>query len=142
MFAMGSRAVAARLRNRRPYKLTVLRCAIPRRERILSRLRSSRRYAIGGLPIVRPATGAGPSAHVLFPERRNHVPVHLQTQDYGADQSHLRTVPRYNPERDGRGGIRGGCSACFSLYNLQQARLTLDAQDRSQEQTSTPGVLV
>ena len=65
--------------------------------------------------------------------------------------------PRYNPERDGRGGIKGGCSACFSLYNLQQARLTLDAahrdflkkaalsgvdargleQDRSQEQTSS-----
>jgi hypothetical protein len=35
--------------------------------------------------------------------------------------------PRYNPERDGRGGINGGCYACFSLYNLQQARLTLDA---------------
>jgi hypothetical protein len=64
--------------------------------------------------------------------------------------------PRYNPERDGRGGIKGGCSACFSLYNLQQARFTLDAahrdflkkavpwcdargheQDRSQEQTSS-----
>ena len=38
--------------------------------------------------------------------------------------------PRYNPERDGRGGIKGGCSACFSLYNLQQARLTLDAAHR------------
>jgi hypothetical protein len=23
--------------------------------------------------------------------------------------------PRYNPERDGRGGIKGGCSTCF-LY--------------------------
>ena len=22
--------------------------------------------------------------------------------------------PRYNPERDGRGGIRGGCSTCFA----------------------------
>jgi hypothetical protein len=38
--------------------------------------------------------------------------------------------PRYNPERDGRGGIKGGCSACFSLYNLQQARLALDAAHR------------
>jgi hypothetical protein len=24
--------------------------------------------------------------------------------------------PRYNPERDGRGGIQGGCSTCFSLF--------------------------
>jgi hypothetical protein len=23
--------------------------------------------------------------------------------------------PRYNPEVDGRGGIKGGCSTCFSL---------------------------
>ena len=35
--------------------------------------------------------------------------------------------PRYNPERDGRGGIKGGCSTCFSLYDLHQARLTLDS---------------
>ena len=38
--------------------------------------------------------------------------------------------PRSNPERDGRGGIKGGCSACFSLYDLQQARLVLDAAHR------------
>jgi hypothetical protein len=38
--------------------------------------------------------------------------------------------PRYNPERDGRGGIRGGCSACFSLFDLHQARLSLDAAHR------------
>lgn len=38
--------------------------------------------------------------------------------------------PRYNPEREGRAGIKGGCSACFSLYDLQQARLTLDAAHR------------
>jgi hypothetical protein len=31
--------------------------------------------------------------------------------------------PRYNPERDGRGGIKGGCSTCFSLFDLHQARL-------------------
>jgi hypothetical protein len=23
--------------------------------------------------------------------------------------------PRYNPEREGRGGIKSGCSTCFSL---------------------------
>ena len=38
--------------------------------------------------------------------------------------------PRYNPERDGRGGIKGGCSTCFSLYGLQQARLMLDSAHR------------
>jgi hypothetical protein len=26
--------------------------------------------------------------------------------------------PRYNPERDGRGGIKGGCSTRFSLFDL------------------------
>ena len=38
--------------------------------------------------------------------------------------------PRYNPEKDGRAGIRGGCSCCFSLYDLQQARVALDAAQR------------
>jgi len=38
--------------------------------------------------------------------------------------------PRYNPERDGRGGIKGGCSACFSLYELHQAKRVLDAARR------------
>lgn len=37
--------------------------------------------------------------------------------------------PRYNPERDGR-GIKGGCSTCFSLYDLHQARLMLDCAHR------------
>ena len=35
--------------------------------------------------------------------------------------------PRYNPERDGRAGIKGGCSTCFSLCDLYQARLALDS---------------
>ena len=38
--------------------------------------------------------------------------------------------PRYNPEKDGRGGIRGGCSTCFSLDDLHQAKLELDAAQR------------
>ena len=48
--------------------------------------------------------------------------------------------PCYNPERDGRGGIKGGCSACFSLYNLQQARLTLDAAHRDFLKKAVPWV--
>jgi hypothetical protein len=38
--------------------------------------------------------------------------------------------PRYNPERDGRGGIKGGCSTCFSLFDLHHARLSLDLAHR------------
>ena len=37
---------------------------------------------------------------------------------------------RYNRERDGRGNIKGGCSTCFALYDLHQARLSLDAAHR------------
>jgi hypothetical protein len=38
--------------------------------------------------------------------------------------------PRYNPEKDGRAGIRGACSCCFSLYDLYQARVALDVAQR------------
>jgi hypothetical protein len=38
--------------------------------------------------------------------------------------------PRYNPEKGGRAGIRGGCSCCFSLYDLYRARMALDAAQR------------
>ena len=38
--------------------------------------------------------------------------------------------PRYNPEKDGRAGIRGACSCCFSLYDLYKARIALDAAQR------------
>ncbi len=38
--------------------------------------------------------------------------------------------PRYNPQRDGRGGIKGGCSTCFTLLDLHHARLTLEAAHR------------
>jgi hypothetical protein len=38
--------------------------------------------------------------------------------------------PRYNPERDGRGGIVGTCTACYSLYDLLEARNKLNAAVR------------
>ena len=38
--------------------------------------------------------------------------------------------PRYNPEKDGRAGIRGACSCCFSHYDLYQARVSLEAAQR------------
>jgi hypothetical protein len=46
--------------------------------------------------------------------------------------------PRYNPERDGRGGIKGGCSTCFRLYDLRHARLMLDAAAREFQRKATP----
>jgi hypothetical protein len=37
---------------------------------------------------------------------------------------------RYNPEREGRGGIKGGCSTRFSFFDLHQARLWINAAHR------------
>lgn len=42
-------------------------------------------------------------------------------------QAKCQRHPRYNPEKDGRSGIKGGCSTCWNLYDLQTARLRLDA---------------
>jgi hypothetical protein len=38
--------------------------------------------------------------------------------------------PQYNPEKHGRGKIIGGCSTCFNLYDLLEARNKLDAAVR------------
>ena len=38
--------------------------------------------------------------------------------------------PRYNPERDGRAGIKGGCSTCYSLLSLLQAMQALEVAHR------------
>jgi len=46
--------------------------------------------------------------------------------------------PRYNPEKDGRAGIRGGCSTCFSFYDLHHARLALDAAQREFVRRASP----
>ena len=35
--------------------------------------------------------------------------------------------PRYNPEKEGRGGIKGGCSGCYALFDLYQSRCALEA---------------
>ena len=48
--------------------------------------------------------------------------------------------PRYNPEKDGRAGIRGACSCCFSLYDLYQARVALDAAQREFIRRAVPWV--
>jgi hypothetical protein len=48
--------------------------------------------------------------------------------------------PRYNPDKDGRAGIRGGCSFCFSLYDLYQARMALDAAQREFLRRAAPWI--
>ena len=48
--------------------------------------------------------------------------------------------PRYNPEKDGRAGIRGGCSCCFSLYDLYQARMRWTQRSGSSYAELRPGL--
>lgn len=38
--------------------------------------------------------------------------------------------PQYKPEKHGRGKIIGGCSTCFNLYRLLEARNKLDGAVR------------
>jgi len=35
--------------------------------------------------------------------------------------------PHYNPEKDGRGAVKGGCTACLALFDLYQSRIALEA---------------
>ena len=46
--------------------------------------------------------------------------------------------PCYNPERDGRAGIRGGCSTCFSLFALYHARQSLEVAHREFMRRAAP----
>ena len=46
--------------------------------------------------------------------------------------------PRYNPERDGREGIRGACSTCHTLFDLYNSRIELDRAIRDFLRQSGP----
>lgn len=46
--------------------------------------------------------------------------------------------PRYNPEKEGRSGIKGGCSTCYGLHDLPQSRLQLDAAIRHFQRLAGP----
>lgn len=46
--------------------------------------------------------------------------------------------PRYSPEKDGRGGIKGGCSGCFALFDLYQSRLALEAAVQKFQRLAAP----
>lgn len=38
--------------------------------------------------------------------------------------------PRFNPEKEGRNGIKGACSGCYDLLKLHESRIALDAAVR------------
>ena len=46
--------------------------------------------------------------------------------------------PRYNPEKDGRAAIKGGCSGCFALFDLYQSRLALEASAQKFQRLAAP----
>ncbi|MBB5060775.1 hypothetical protein HDF16_005511 [Granulicella aggregans] len=46
--------------------------------------------------------------------------------------------PRYNPEKEGRNGIKGGCSGCFALFDLYQSRLALEAAVQKFQRLACP----
>jgi hypothetical protein len=46
--------------------------------------------------------------------------------------------PRYNPEKEGRDGIKGGCTTCWQLFDLDQARTRLDVAIHDFERRSAP----
>jgi len=42
--------------------------------------------------------------------------------------------PRYNPECEGAGAIRGGCRYCLAIYELYAAKLTVERSLQTLEQ--------
>src|SRR5215469_2613030 len=45
--------------------------------------------------------------------------------------------PRYNPEREGAGAIRGGCRYCLAIYELYAGKLAVDWSLQALEQHIT-----
>lgn len=50
--------------------------------------------------------------------------------------------PRYNPEKDGRGGVHGGCSTCFALFDLYQSRVALEAAIGKFQRLAAPWIRI
>ena len=42
--------------------------------------------------------------------------------------------PRYNPEREGAGAIRGGCRYCLAMYDLYAGKLAVERSLQALEQ--------
>lgn len=49
---------------------------------------------------------------------------------------------RYNPEREGREGVKGECPTCITHFDLHQAKLSLDAAHRDFLRKAEPWTLV
>ena len=45
--------------------------------------------------------------------------------------------PRYNPEREGAGAIRGGCRYCLAIYDLYAGELAVERSLQALEQQIT-----
>ena len=45
--------------------------------------------------------------------------------------------PRYNPEREGAGAIRGGCRYCLAMYDLYAGKLAVERSLQALEQQIT-----
>jgi hypothetical protein len=75
----------------------------------------------------------------FFQERRSRRFGGLGTEEMRV-KSQRQPLSPLHPEKDGRAGIRGGCSTCFSLYDLHQARLALDAAQREFVRRAGPWV--
>ena len=45
--------------------------------------------------------------------------------------------PRYNPEREGAGAIRGGCRYCLAMYDLYAGKLAVERSLQALEQHTT-----
>ena len=45
--------------------------------------------------------------------------------------------PRYSPEREGAGAIRGGCRCCLTIYELYAAKLAVERSLQALEQRIT-----
>ena len=106
-----------RLRRRRPE---------PRRRRQSRPKPQRRRPPRNSQPDPQKGASNGPAA----PPGGDHVAIHQQAEAHRAGQGQGSRHPRYNPVKDGRAGIRGGCSTCFSLYDVHQARIALDLAQR------------
>ena len=48
--------------------------------------------------------------------------------------------PRYNPETDGRSGIKERCSTCYTILNLFEAKASLDEAVRNFTKRASPWI--
>jgi hypothetical protein len=50
--------------------------------------------------------------------------------------------PRYDPESEGKNGVRDRCSTCYSLLAIHEARLELDSAIREFHRRAAPWQII